>query len=81
LAPRLVRVALGVDGLAGFNPHGVDRPVVGDESALSAIAASLERVAPTARALAVVVVDDVHHRIELACPGVGLRARRLSDAT
>jgi len=43
--------------------------MVGDESALPAIAASLERVAPTARAYAVVVVDDVRHRLELACPG------------
>lgn len=44
--------------------------MVGDESALPAIAASLERVRPGAPALAVLVVDDADHEIELDCPGV-----------
>jgi len=43
--------------------------MVGDESALPAIAASLERVRPGVPALAVLVVDDADHEIELVCPG------------
>ncbi len=43
--------------------------MVGDESALPAIAASLARVPPGRRVLAVVVVDDAGHRLGLDCPG------------
>lgn len=43
--------------------------MVGDESALPAIAASLERVPPGRRTLAVLVVDDADHHVELDCPG------------
>jgi NADPH-dependent ferric siderophore reductase len=42
---------------------------VGDESALPAIAASLERVAPGRRALVFAEVDDADGQIELTSPG------------
>jgi NADPH-dependent ferric siderophore reductase len=43
--------------------------MVGDESALPAIAASLERVRPGVPALVVAVVDDPAHELGLDCPG------------
>jgi NADPH-dependent ferric siderophore reductase len=43
--------------------------LVGDESALPAIAASLERIPPGRHAQAVVLVDNEDHQIDLACPG------------
>jgi NADPH-dependent ferric siderophore reductase len=43
--------------------------LVGDESALPAIAASLERVRPGVPALVVAVVDGPDHELELECPG------------
>lgn len=43
--------------------------MVGDESALPAIAASLERVPADRRAIAVIVVDDADHELPLRCPG------------
>lgn len=59
------------------NPSGAYAPdptadghlMVGDESALPAIAASLERVSAGTPALAVLVVDDASHEIDLVCPG------------
>ena len=43
--------------------------LVGDESALPAIAAALERIPPSRQALAVLLVDDAAHQLDLACPG------------
>jgi NADPH-dependent ferric siderophore reductase len=43
--------------------------MVGDESALPAIAASLEQVPAGRPALAVVVVDGADHQLPLTCPG------------
>jgi NADPH-dependent ferric siderophore reductase len=43
--------------------------MVGDESALPAIAASLERVRPGTPALVVGVVDGPSHELDLVCPG------------
>ncbi len=42
---------------------------VGDESALPAIAASLEGLRPGARAIALLVVDGADHELELTSPG------------
>lgn len=44
--------------------------LAGDESALPAIAASLEHLAPGARAIALVVVDGPEHELELTSPGL-----------
>lgn len=65
------------DVLQMVGPHGGYAPnanatahlYVGDESALPAIAASLERVAPGARAVVVGIVDDEDCEIELTSPG------------
>jgi NADPH-dependent ferric siderophore reductase len=43
--------------------------MVGDESALPAIARSLQNVTPGTRVLAVIVVDDGDTELALACPG------------
>lgn len=43
--------------------------LVGDESAIPAIAASLERIPEGHPAIAVLVVDDEDHHLDLACPG------------
>ena len=43
--------------------------MVGDESALPAICASLEQVRPGVPTVVVVVVDGPHHEIALDCPG------------
>jgi len=43
--------------------------MVGDESALPAIAASLEVLEPSARAVVVLVVDGPEHEVDLASPG------------
>jgi NADPH-dependent ferric siderophore reductase len=58
-------------------PHGSYRPdadadwhlMVGDESALPAIAASLEVLPVAARAVAILVCDGPEHELELTCPG------------
>jgi NADPH-dependent ferric siderophore reductase len=43
--------------------------MVGDESALPAIGAALERVRPGVPAVVVAVVDGPDHELDLACPG------------
>lgn len=43
--------------------------LVGDESALPAIAAALEQLAPTAHAVAVLLVDGPDDELALTCPG------------
>src|SRR3546814_13217355 len=43
--------------------------MVGDESALPAIAASLERVREDVLALAFVTIDGPDHELDLTCPG------------
>ncbi len=61
--------------LAG--PHGAYRPgadaawhlLVGDESALPAIAASLEALPTGAEAVALLLVDGPDHELALKCPG------------
>lgn len=65
------------DLLQMVGPHGAYAPdpdadwhlMVGDESAIPAIAASLERVRPEATAVAVLVVDGPDCELELECPG------------
>jgi NADPH-dependent ferric siderophore reductase len=77
LAGRWAQAAQPGDRLQMVGPTGAYAPdvgadwhlYVGDESALPAIAASLERV-PVGRAvLAVLLVDDGDHELELECPG------------
>ncbi len=65
------------DVLAMAGPSGGYRPdtdadwylMAGDESALPAIASSLEAVPPARKVLAVLVVDDAQHELDLHCPG------------
>ena len=65
------------DRLQIVGPHGAYVPasdadrhlMVGDESALPAIGASLERVPAGRPVHAVLVVDDADHELELECPG------------
>lgn len=65
------------DTLQFIGPHGSYSPsatadwhlMAGDESAIPAIAASLEQVRPGVPVLAFLVVDAPGHEIELACPG------------
>jgi len=64
------------DALVFTGPNGGYRPdpdadwhlMLGDESALPAIAASLEALAPRARAVVRVVCDGPNHELELASP-------------
>lgn len=65
------------DVLQMVGPHGAYAPdpdadwhlMVGDESALPAIATALERIAPGRHAVAVLVVDGPDCELPLACPG------------
>lgn len=59
----------GPSGGYSPDPEAAWHLLVGDESALPAIAASLERLQPRARAVALVVVDDAGHQQPLASPG------------
>jgi NADPH-dependent ferric siderophore reductase len=77
VAGRWAQAAHPGDRLQMIGPTGAYAPdpaadwhlYVGDESALPAIAASLERI-PVGRAvLAVLLVDDRDHELELECPG------------
>ena len=70
------------DVLVFTGPSGAYRPapdtdwhlLIGDESALPAIAASLEALPPTARAVVRIVCDGADHEIDLPSgPGVDLR--------
>lgn len=58
---------VGPSGAYSPDPHADWYFMAGDESAVPAIAASLERVRPGAAVLAVVVVDDEDHHLELDC--------------
>jgi NADPH-dependent ferric siderophore reductase len=58
----------GPSGGYAPDPDAAWHLLVGDESALPAIAASLEVMAPTARAVVVAVVDGADDRIELDAP-------------
>jgi NADPH-dependent ferric siderophore reductase len=77
LAGRWAANAVPGDRLQITGPSGNYRPdpeaachlLVGDESALPAIAAALEMVPAAGRAIAVLVVDDAEHEIDLDCPG------------
>lgn len=51
------------------DPHADWHLLAGDESALPAIAASLEALPQGAPAVAVVVVDGAEHELPLVCPG------------
>lgn len=57
---------LGPSGSYSPDPEAHSHLLVGDESALPAIAAALEHMPPGRRVLAVVVVDDEQHHIELS---------------
>jgi NADPH-dependent ferric siderophore reductase len=61
---------VGPTGTYAPDPAADGHLMVGDESALPAIAASLERVPAGRPVRAVVVVDDVRHQLDLACAGV-----------
>lgn len=67
-APGDVLVFTGPGG--GYRPDGEVglHLLVGDESALPAIAASLEALRPTARAIVRIVVDGPRHEVALASP-------------
>jgi NADPH-dependent ferric siderophore reductase len=77
LAGRWANRAVPGDRLQFTGPSGGYSPdpgadwylMVGDESALPAIAASLERVPASRPVVAVIVVDDREHELDLACPG------------
>jgi NADPH-dependent ferric siderophore reductase len=77
LAGRWADGAVPGDRLQVIGPSGAYAPdpdadwhlMVGDESALPAIAASLERVPPGRPVLAVLVVDDADHELDLSTPG------------
>lgn len=60
---------LGPNGGYAPDPEAGGHLMAGDESALPAIAASLERVAPGQPVVAVVLVDDADHELALHCPG------------
>jgi NADPH-dependent ferric siderophore reductase len=60
---------VGPSGGYAPDPEADVHLLVGDESALPAIAASLERIPPGRHAVAVLLVDDEHHQIDLSCPG------------
>jgi NADPH-dependent ferric siderophore reductase len=60
---------LGPNGGYAPDPDADGHLMVGDESALPAIAASLERVPAGRPAVVVVVVDDADHELALASPG------------
>ncbi len=60
---------VGPSGGYAPDPDAAGHLLVGDESALPAIAASLERVPAGRPVWAVLVVDDAAHRIALDCPG------------
>lgn len=76
-AGRWAQQARPGDLLQLKGPSGAYRPdeaaawhlMVGDESALPAIAASLAVLAPQASAVAVLLVEGPDHEIALACPG------------
>ncbi|MGB0114701.1 MAG: siderophore-interacting protein [Ilumatobacteraceae bacterium] len=77
IAGRWANHAQVGDILQFVGPHGAYAPddtadwhlMAGDESAIPAIAASLERVRPGVPVLAVLVVDDEASELELECPG------------
>jgi NADPH-dependent ferric siderophore reductase len=77
LAGRWAETAVPGDRLQLIGPSGGYAPdpaapwhlLVGDESALPAIARSLERIPTGVAALAVIVVDDAGAELPLACPG------------
>lgn len=61
-----------ISGPAGSyspNPEADWYLMAGDESTIPAIAASLERVLPGKRAVAVLLVDNAEHELELTSPG------------
>jgi len=60
---------VGPSGGYAPDPAADAHLLVGDESALPAIGASLERIPAGVPAVAVLVVDDADHELELACPG------------
>jgi NADPH-dependent ferric siderophore reductase len=60
---------VGPSGGYAPDPDADVHLMVGDESALPAIAASLERVPAGRPALAVLLVDDADHQLDLSCPG------------
>ena len=60
---------VGPTGRYAPDPAAGCHLMVGDESALPAIAASLERVPAGTPAVVVAIVDDADHEIELDCPG------------
>jgi NADPH-dependent ferric siderophore reductase len=60
---------VGPTGAYAPDPAADWHLMVGDESALPAIAASLEAVPSGRTVLAVVVVDGPDHELELTCPG------------
>ena len=59
----------GPRGAYAPDPDAAWHLMAGDESALPAIAASLDALAPGARAVVFVVVDDPDHELELTTPG------------
>jgi NADPH-dependent ferric siderophore reductase len=60
---------VGPSGGYAPDPTAEVHLLIGDESALPAIAASLERIPPGRHALAVLLVDNEQHQLDLACPG------------
>ncbi len=60
---------VGPSGGYAPDPEADGHLLVGDESALPAIAASLERIPEGRPVHAVLVVDDEGHELDLACPG------------
>lgn len=60
---------LGPSGAYAPDPGAGGHLMAGDESALPAIAASLERVAPGQPVVAVLLVDNADHQLALDCPG------------
>lgn len=60
---------VGPTGGYAPDPAAVGHLMVGDESALPAIAASLEAVPAGRPVVAVLLVDDADHELELDCPG------------
>lgn len=60
---------VGPSGAYAPNPDVDTHLMVGDESALPAIAASLERLTESQQAYVVVIVDDATNHFELSSPG------------